>query len=362
MPAYFDTGFSVRQPMWHGEGLVLDEYPTDWADARQKAGLMWEPQPQPVYGLAPAVAVCDLCGVGLNDLHRDTCAAVSDDHLRVGPEDVSAQNLTNSIVELVDHKQIVRSDTGATLGVVGQGFELVMHEEMGDILEAVVGAGAKFETAGSCKNGAQVWALAYLDEPLTVANDDTETYPFVALLNSHDGSGACKLTSTSIRVVCWNTYNAASMQGERSGRQFVFRHTAGVHDRLEEAKQALSGVRDEAIEWNALATELFGMKVDDATMNHFLADFIPEPPADVVSARVRNNIDRARTVFKSLYLDSPTTESHRGTALGIVDASVEYLDHVRGYRNADTYLGRTLLRPEPLKAKAVSLVRSLCTA
>ena len=43
MPAYFDTGFSVREPMWHGEGLVLDEYPTDWNDARIKSGLTWEP-------------------------------------------------------------------------------------------------------------------------------------------------------------------------------------------------------------------------------------------------------------------------------------------------------------------------------
>lgn len=362
MPAYFDTGFSVRQPMWHGEGLVLDDYPTDWNDARTKAGLLWEPEPLPVYGISPAVAACDLCSSPLNGTHLETCLARTEDHLRVGPEDVSAQSLTNAIVELVDHKQIVRNDTGATLGVVGQGFELVQHSEMGEILEAIVGAGAKFETAGSCRGGAQVWALAYLDEPLTVANDDTETYPFVALLNSHDGSGACKLTSTSIRVVCWNTYNAASMQGERSGRQFTFRHTAGVHDRLEEAKAALAGVRDEAQEWNALATELFGMKVDDAIFNHFLADFIPEPPAEIVSTRVRNNVDRARETFRSLYLDSPTTEGHRGTALGLVDASVEYLDHVRGYRNADTYLGRTLLRSEPLKAKAVSLVREHCNA
>lgn len=316
MPAYFDTGFSVRQPMWHGEGLVLDDYPTDWNDARTKAGLLWEPEPLPVYGISPAVAACDLCSSPLNGTHLETCLARTEDH----------------------------------------------HSEMGEILEAIVGAGAKFETAGSCRGGAQVWALAYLDEPLTVANDDTETYPFVALLNSHDGSGACKLTSTSIRVVCWNTYNAASMQGERSGRQFTFRHTAGVHDRLEEAKAALAGVRDEAQEWNALATELFGMKVDDAIFNHFLADFIPEPPAEIVSTRVRNNVDRARETFRSLYLDSPTTEGHRGTALGLVDASVEYLDHVRGYRNADTYLGRTLLRSEPLKAKAVSLVREHCNA
>jgi hypothetical protein len=94
--------------------------------------------------------------------------------------------------------------------------------------------------------------------------------------------------------------------------------------------------------------------------NHFLADFIPEPPAEIVSYRVRGNIERARKVFSHLYLDSVTTEAHRGTALGLIDASVEYLDHVRGYRNRDTLLGRTLLRTEPLKARALTLVREVC--
>jgi len=109
-----------------------------------------------------------------------------------------------------------------------------------------------------------------------------------------------------------------------------------------------------------MAEALIGGKVDEMVLNHFLADFIPEPPAEVVSPRVRNNIDVARRAFKLIYLDSPTCDAHRGTALGLLDASVEYLDHVRGYRNRDTYMGRTLLRPEPLKAKAVSLIREHC--
>src|SRR5215218_6737379 len=57
MPAYFDTGFSVRQPMWHGQGIVLDEYPVDWADARRKAGLTWEPIVRPTYTVVDAANV-----------------------------------------------------------------------------------------------------------------------------------------------------------------------------------------------------------------------------------------------------------------------------------------------------------------
>lgn len=328
MPAYFDTGFSVRQPMWHGEGLVLDDYPVDWSDAREKAGLAWEPTIRPVYHRIPKL---DADGVGYE------------------------------YVEVPDHRLVVRDDTEAVLGTVSDTFTLVPHSVMGEIVEAIVGAGAKFETAGSCKGGAQVWALAYLDEPYTLPGDDTEHLPFVALLNSHDGTGACKVVNTQVRVVCWNTYNAASMEGERSGRQFVFRHSSKVLDRIDEAKQALAGLRDEHAEWVELATELFGMPADDRALNHFISEFIPMPEADTISPRVRTNIDRARDTFRHLYLDSPTvSEAHRGTALGLVHASVEYLDHVRGFRNDDTYLGRTMLRPEPLKAKATAIARRVC--
>lgn len=336
MPAYFDTGFSVRQPMWHGQGAVLDDYPTDWADARIKAGLTWEPQ---------AVALPELV-----------------DPFNLPEADAETGEMLARVRIDQSQKRIVRDDTNASLGIVGSDFTLVSHAAMGEIMESILGqSGVKFETAGACKGGAQVWALAYLDEPYTVAGDDTETLPFLALLNSHDGTGACKIVPTQVRVVCWNTYQAASMQGERTGQQFTFRHSKNVMERIEQAKQALAGVRLEAAEWSELAAELFGMPANDVVFRHFLSEFIPEPPADVVSDRVRNNIDKARSIFKSIYLDSPTTESHRGTALGLVDAATEYLDHVRGYRNSDTYLGRTMLRSEPLKAKAMAIARRLCS-
>ncbi len=345
MPAYFDTGFSVREPMWHGQGLVLDEYPTDWLDAREKAGLMWEPTSRPTYQLRTVRTV----GTWVDELEEGTIIG------RTGEDDADV------LVPLTDHKLIVRDDNEHVLGVVGDGYELLNHAEMGEILEAILGlTNVRFETAGSCRDGAQVWALAYIDEPYKVVGDDSETFPFLALLNSHDGSGACKVVATQVRVVCWNTYQAASMEGDRHGHQFSFNHTSGIHDRIEEAKAAILGVREAAAEWTELSAELFGLKADEVAFNHFLADFIPEPPAEVVSARVRSNVDKARTIFKHLYLDSPTGIAHHGTALGLVDASVEYLDHIRGYRNQDTLMGRTLLRSEPLKAKAVSLAREHC--
>lgn len=345
MPAYFDTGFSVRMPAWHGEGLVLDDYPTDWADARVKAGLTWEPAVRPAYTLVNAANIGDRPVI-----------------YTFGP-DSPVEMVGKAIIEDVEHRTIVRDDTEAILGQgVSDDFTPVPNGALGEIMEALLDAdgNVKFETAGSCKGGANVWALAYLDEPIIVAGDDTETYPFLAITNAHDGSGALKCNFTDIRIVCWNTYQAAQMQGERSGRQFSFRHTGSVMDRIEDAKRALAGLRDESAEWVTLATDLATLNADDRAVEVFTQEFIPMPEADIISDRVRNNIERARATFRGLYLDSVTTTGHRGTALGLVDASVEYLDHVRGFRNRDTYLGRTILRPEPLKARAVTLARRVC--
>ena len=86
----------------------------------------------------------------------------------------------------------------------------------------------------------------------------------------------------------------------------------------------------------------------------------PEPPAGIVSDRVRQNIATDRANLRAL-LVGPTNERLSGTALGLFNASVEWCDHVRGFRNADTYLNRTMLRPEPQKAKCLKLIRELAS-
>ena len=326
MPAYFDTGFSVREPMWHGEGLVLNDYPTDWADARVKAGLTWEPQ---VEGLFTQ---------------------------RVS---ITAEGVDTQYLPVEGHAAVVRSDTGATLGTVTDGYTPVTNQQMGELVEAIVGAdgAVRFETAGSCQGGARVWALAYLDEPYTVPGDDSPTLPFFAILNSHDGTGACKVLPTDVRVVCWNTWNAASAQGDRTGAQVSIRHTGNVADKVEAAKAMLAGVREESQRWQDMAAELARTPFNDAQVDAFLDWFIEMP--DGATARVRNDRMERRDRFRSVLRSSPTCDAIQGTAYGTVQAAGEFLDHFRTYRSRDTYLTRTMLRPEPIKAGVIRQVREL---
>lgn len=359
MAAYFETGFSVRTPMWHGMGTVLDDYPIDWADAREKAGLMWEPrlitpyQKLTVPMVVPDV-MCPQC------LREDDLMVVDGLFNKCGACEHEWGVQLEPYRQVGSHRLVVRDDTEAVLGVVSDSYSLIQHSEMGEIIEAIMGAddNVRFETAGSIKEGAAVWCLVYLDEPFKVGRDDSESLPFLALLNSHDGTGACKVIYTRVRIVCWNTYQAADADARNNGTAYSFRHTGNVSQRIDEAKKAIQGLRDGIKPWSEEADELVKLNIDDPRVEWFLSEFIPMPSAkDIVSDRVRNNIEQARTLYRNFYFDSVTTDAHRGTAMGLVDAATEYLDHARSYRNSDSRIGRSLLRAEPLKVKAMGIAR-----
>jgi hypothetical protein len=62
-----------------------------------------------------------------------------------------------------------------------------------------------------------------------------------------------------------------------------------------------------------------------------------------------------------LIFQSHTTEHVAGTAYGLMQAAGEYPGHVRHARSWETRLNRTLIRPEPLKHRALSLAREVIT-
>ncbi len=348
----------------------------DWNDARVKAGLLWEPAYADLFVQQVVPAVCRECVEPKGGLHADSCPLTHGEGVGsryvtagcVGPKDcVPVRPMPEDRylvhVPTAGHQAIVRDDTWAVLATPTDTFKLIHHAQMGELLEAYseawrkAGAEVKFETAGSVRGGALVWALVWLDEPWHAPGDDSPTYPFAALLNAHDGSAACRLTPTSIRIVCWNTWKAAEAEGERTAHSVVLRHAGNVDARLEDAKASLQGMRDEAKDWQVLATDLAAININDAVVRTFLDEFIPVPEG--ASDRTRDNrLERQRT-FLGLFNESPTNNALPMTAYRLVQAAGEYVDHLRPYRSPDTYLARTLWGSEPIKGGIVRKVRIL---
>jgi hypothetical protein len=110
--------------------------------------------------------------------------------------------------------------------------------------------------------------------------------------------------------------------------------------------------------YQELASELLNIQVTPHQRELFVRQFVPCPPDGLVTDRVARNVEDARRALR-LRFESQTTEHVMGTAYGLVQAAGEYLDHVRTARSWETKLNRTLIRPEPLKHRALALVREI---
>jgi phage/plasmid-like protein (TIGR03299 family) len=321
----FDSGMFVRQPAWHHLGTVVDEYPGSWDECRKLAGIDWDPITEPVFKLD---------------------GFVESEDGTVAPR----------YTEIGGFHAVNRSDTHSTLSVQADSYHLIDHTAMGEIFDAVLDQtpNLKYETAGSLAGGAMIWALIRLDEPFTIKGDFSETMPYVALTNRHDGRGGCNLTATSVRIVCANTWKASEMEAKRTGLTYSFRHTKNWRDRVEDARNAITGARKEFRAYAELAEELMLHRVTRKQTELFIREFIPMPPDGIVSDRVARNVEEARTAIREI-LASETTAPVAHTVYGLVQAAGEYLDHVRSFRNTDSLLGRQLLKPQALKGRATKM-------
>jgi phage/plasmid-like protein (TIGR03299 family) len=208
--------------------------------------------------------------------------------------------------------------------------------------------------------GRAVWCLAVLDEPVDLPGDDSPTLPYLAITNRHDGTAACALRATAVRIVCANTFRAAELEGERTGTTFSFIHKSSWRHRIDEARRAVTGARAEMRRYAELAAGLLAIPVTPAQRELFITEFIPKPPDGLITDRVARNVDEARQALRMIF-ESKTTEQVAHTAYGLVQAAGEYLDHVRAARSWETRLNRTLIRPEPLKHRALALARDIIT-
>lgn len=323
-----DNLFTTRTPAWHGLGTVFPDHPT--REEAQKIAHNWEPITAPIFSERPIVG-----------------------------ED---GDLTTVMEEVEGFKSVVRSDTSDVLGVVSESYTPVNNSEMYDIAEAIEGeakGSVMYETGGSLKGGSKVWLLIRLRDPLIIGGDDaTATIPYYALQNNHDGLGSFRGQATMTRIVCDNTAQVADLDARARGTEFVFRHTRNVKDRIEEARAALAGWRDSIETYRLLAEHLASEPISRSEARLFIESFIPEPMEHIVTERVRNNIDRSREAWWQFYNDQ-TTERLQNTRWGLVQASVEYLNHGKRAHTKESRFKRSYLDRSELTQQAMKIAQAV---
>lgn len=314
MPAYFDSGFVVREPAWHGLATVLRTEPTTAEEAIEYAGLDWEVLKAPVFAEIP--------GVGS--------------------------------VHVPDRFATYRADTNEPLGVVGPDWTPVQNREAFTFLDEVVQGGhLRYSTAGSLEGGRKVWLQVEWPEYLELAGGE-KIRRYLLVCNGHAGTLAFRLKNVHERVVCANTLGVAL--SERAG-SFTARHTAGITDRSREARDVLGLVFKQDEMFQALANRLISSKLTSTEERDFVESLVPyRITEDNADSRAAKNAEEARTAILSIMRNGEDLENVRGTAWAALQAAVEYADWHTRVRDAENRFKRNILKDDPIKVRALALL------
>lgn len=118
-----------------------------------------------------------------------------------------------------DDKQVIyRSDTGAPLSVMGNGYKIVQPGEVLEFFRNLVkDHGFKLSTAGALQGGRKIWALAKNGHAGEVVKGD-KLRQFLLMATSLDGTTPTVAAFISTRVVCANTMRTAMGEVGRKAR------------------------------------------------------------------------------------------------------------------------------------------------
>lgn len=240
--------------------------------------------------------------------------------------DVTDDGVTT--VEVPDKFAMVRTNpfTSETdvLGVVGSQYTAIQNEEHAQFLDNIVDeSGAHFETAGSLRDGREVFMTMRIPEHMKIGGVDPIDLYLVAL-NAHDGKQAFRLLITPVRVVCANT-QAAALRNHRSS--LAIRHTANARTTMEEAREALELSFGYADEFSVIAERMVNKSLSDEKYEKAVLKFFPKP--DKLSDLQNRRRDDEINMLRHLWYDAPTLDDIRGTTWGAYQTFTEFLDHYR---------------------------------
>jgi phage/plasmid-like protein (TIGR03299 family) len=266
--------------------------------------------------------------------------------LELGGLDFQVEKKPNVHI-ISDKKKIVseksfftyRTDTDAVLGAhVGKQYTpLQNHDALSLVDEYVTNGGGIIETVGALENGCITFLCVRAPKNIMVTkNDAVEQY--VIFSNAHDGSRSIQAYYSPVRVVCWNTLQAA--EGSASNLIKV-RHSSNVLDNAKEAMKILGIIKENTEQTEAamklmVETKMNQQKFMDYVGNIFLSDDeikrLQIGEKDVVSTQVQKVIADVLTYAEN---GIGQKEAKPGTAWWAYNAVTGYFANVKEYKGAD---------------------------
>jgi len=262
--------------------------------------------------------------------------------------------------EIADAHVLMRSDTGADLGIVSDKYKTVQPAQVLEFFHDLSATlGVKLETAGTLFGGKKFYATANLGESFTFASGDI-VKGYLLLATSCDGSAKTTARHVLTRVVCNNTLSAAMSEKNKHVVNLSHRTTFDadkIKDQLgvaqvrevAEACESLSQVRmndDKACDFvrNLLRPEDAAKKLatiaeaqaetarilssasSSQDFARLLGGTVKLADVDADTRRAPKGEAEILRLFRGAAIGS-NLSGVRGTAWGMLNAVTEYVDH-----------------------------------
>jgi phage/plasmid-like protein (TIGR03299 family) len=230
---------------------------------------------------------------------------------------------------------LYRSDTGAELGIVGDGYKIVQPIDVLEFFRSTIDDnGYKFETAGSLKGGRVIWALAATGEGAAIGGSRDIVKPYLLLSTSLDGSSATTSKFTTVRVVCNNTLTMSL--GSKDQSTIKVSHRSQFNADQVKRQHGLIATPDASVDpfaqflrgANRLANQTFTAMDADAATLALIDSKLKDP-------RNANGYQTIMRLFSGEGMGARMEASY-STKWGYLNAVTEYVDHHIRTRGTDT--------------------------
>ena len=234
------------------------------------------------------------------------------------------KDVQGEYVVVNDKKAVVRMDTQAYLGVVGNRYQAIQNAEQSSFIEALVGEGAMVEAVGALYGGRKTFWTVKAPETLLVAGGD-KISEYLILTNTHDGSRAFTAFWSPVRVVCNNTLNAALRHMDQC---VTIRHTGEVMSKVNEARSVLGIMHNYYQELGDVFNRFKDTPIEAPRFTGLVEALVPE-------------LENGKLPPKRLEARTKITENYREdlgqageTVWGFYNAVTQFTSHQRGRQAA----------------------------
>ena len=232
-------------------------------------------------------------------------------------------------------KALVRSSDQKIFDVVGNDWNPIQNDDAFAFFNEYVAAGdMEMETAGSLKDGRNVFALAKVKESFSILGDD-QVDSYLLFSNPHEYGKAIDIRFTPIRVVCNNTLTF-SLQS--SSKNFVkLNHRTVFNPDL--VKEQMGLASEKFAMYKDMAEFLSTKKFSVETLVQYYNDVFPHTYANSREKKVLEVADltkNGKAAMDVLYTQ-PGAQYGEGTWWQALNSVTYMTDHLIG-KNAESRL------------------------